>query len=423
VTGLEPGGILRQVFDKLAVEVSHENLDPSIVFHIAGKSLGFSASVTSWKDALADNFPQTAQRYDAFWDWSHEAGGSVYRLGAALPSLPLQRPADVRRTLPAVSGNAIRLLPLLLRTVRSQQTRLGALGEPAIDAMIDALLMDATGATSANCSAVQGAIALDLYRRGCQRVEGGTGRLAMLLVRAIRREGGLVQFGEGVRSLAPTRSGWIAVTDGGEEAWARTVIANVPPAGLDLLLGRRPRLPNAADAWGAFTLHLGIDATGLAELAPYHQVIGPDVREGASFVSIFPSRRTGGARWSISVSRHVRAGPWRAGTDGQKRRCLEQQMLDDVATLIPDVRERVHVLRSATPATFERFTSRPGGFVGGVVQRRGVVALLAAGHRPERGLILAGDHYFPGQGTVGTALSGINAYRDATEHLGKKAII
>lgn len=98
-------------------------------------------------------------------------------------------------------------------------------------------------------------------------------------------------------------------------------------------------------------------------------------------------------------------------------------MISDVEQVIPDVRDRILLRRSATPLTYERYTLRPGGFVGGLVQRPGNVALRSPGHRPERGLFLAGDHVFPGQGTVGTALSGINAYRDAMEQLGKRAAL
>ncbi|MEO8540591.1 MAG: hypothetical protein ABI577_12705, partial [bacterium] len=297
--------------------------------------------------------------------------------------------------------------------------------EPAIEAMIDSLLMDATGATAKECSAVQGAIALDLYRRGCQHVEGGTARLAMLLVRSVRRDGGRVDFGLGVERLHRDGKGWIAELSDGTNVFARTVVANVPPAALEMLLGQRPQLPAPGTAWGAFVLHVGIEATGLLPIRPYHQVIGPDSTHGSSFVSVFPSAKVHRQQWSVSVSRHVDPNIWKSNSNAYEatRRNLEQEMLTDVEKVIPDVRARVLLLRSATPRTFERYTSRPGGFVGGIVQRRSVVALRAPGHRPRRGLYLAGDHVFPGQGTVGTALSGINAYRDAAEHLGKRAIL
>lgn len=303
--------------------------------------------------------------------------------------------------------------------------RLGAVGSPEIDAMVDSLLMDATGAPAKECSAVQGAIALDLYRRGCQWVDGGTGRLAMLLVRAIRAFGGAVDFGVEVQRIERAEEGWSVFLADGRSVRARTVIANVPPAGLDRLLGRVVRMPTSASAWGAFVLHLGIDATGLERIHPYHQVVYADARHGNAFVSVFPSRKVAESIWAISVSCHVDPASWKGFPRevAAKRHSMEQRLLAAVGEVIPDVHERVKVLRSATPSTFERYTARPGGFVGGLVQRPNVVALRAPGHRRGRGLFVTGDHYFPGQGTVGTALSGINAYRDASEHLGKAPIL
>ncbi|MDZ7727256.1 MAG: hypothetical protein U5Q44_03140 [Dehalococcoidia bacterium] len=91
--------------------------------------------------------------------------------------------------------------------------------------------------------------------------------------------------------------------------------------------------------------------------------------------------------------------------------------------VIPDARSRVRLQRSAMPRTFERYTLRADGYVGGPVQRPGFPPLTAPGHRPARGIFVAGDHVFPGQGTVGVALSGINAYPDACDTLGVRALL
>ncbi|MGB4862976.1 MAG: NAD(P)/FAD-dependent oxidoreductase [Tepidiformaceae bacterium] len=424
VTGLEPGGILRQVFDKLSIDVPSRPLDPSITFHIPGHApLPYVADVAEWKHLLRGALPG-AQRYDRFWDWTHDVGGEVYRIGGHLPSLPLQRWADLRRTARATAPSMTRLIRWLGATVEDAKRHSDAEGSPAVDAMIDSLLMDATGAKARDCSAIQGAIALDLYRRGCQWVEGGTGRLAMMLARSIRDSGGEVRFGTGVRALTRTNGRWQITLADGEEVAARTVVANVPPAGLDRLLGRRIRPTSDRESWSAFVLHLGIDATNLPSISPFHQIV-PSDRRPSSLVSVFESRKVGAPRCSISVSTHVRAADWRGfpGALACQRGKTEDVLLRNVEEVIPDVRDRTIVQRSATPQTFERFTSRPGGFVGGLIQRPNVVALRARGHRPEPALFLAGDHVFPGQGTVGTALSGINAYRDAIEALGGRPLL
>lgn len=63
---------------------------------------------------------------------------------------------------------------------------------------------------------------------------------------------------------------------------------------------------------------------------------------------------------------------------------------------------------TASPRTWERFTSRPEGLVGGVPRRSGLAhykGVLPSPVRPH--LYLVGDSVFPGQSTLATALGGV----------------
>ena len=431
VTGLEPGGILAQVFDGLQLESPGTPLDPSIVLNIGGRTMPYWTDLARWQDEFSSAFPNAPDGYRRFWDWASEIGGIVYGIGNALPSFPIESLADIRRCLPALSHSVLKTLPLLPQTIAHVKHRFGAVGHAEADALIDGLLIDATGATADNCSAVQGAIALDIYRRGCQWVPGGTARLAMDLVRSVRNDGGDVHFRSSVMSLRRRREGWLVRTATGGAVLARTVVANVPPVALRRLLGdsipERSTVPQE-DSWGAFLLHLGIDATGLEPMHPFQQVVqtgGHSAEGDNALISIFPGKGDREHRWSLSVSTHTRAEHWwgDASTVECRRRALEERLVESVATVIPGVRERTLIQRCSTPRTFERFTGRPGGYVGGLIQRPSNAAIFAASHRPARGLYLAGDHVFPGQGTVGVALSGINAHRDLCDHLGRRPLI
>lgn len=431
VTGLEPGGILDRVFRALGRPVAARALDPSIVIHFPGQSLPYVASHSDWLRIFERAFPAAGPGYRRFWNWAHLAGGAVYEIGTHLPSLPLRTLADLRRTVPALAGRGALAVPLLPFTVGQVKAVLGARGCAEADALIDGVLLDATGCTAVDASAVQGAIALDLYRRGCQWVDGGTGRLAMSLVRAIRGSGGEVHFARPVTALRQSGRGWTVEVGGSPAFDARTVVANIPAAAFARLAGsRRPPPVRDRDAWGAFVLHLGIDGEDLEYPGPFHQVIDPaaPVHEAAAsaLVSIYPGRGVRSARWSLSVSTHTSPAAWQgldAGSACRRRLQLEDRLIGAAERVIPGVRGRVLVRRSATPLTYERFTGRPGGYVGGLRQRRGVVALLAPDHRPAPGAFLAGDHVFPGQGTVGVALSGINAYRDVADYLGRRPLL
>jgi phytoene dehydrogenase-like protein len=82
--------------------------------------------------------------------------------------------------------------------------------------------------------------------------------------------------------------------------------------------------------------------------------------------------------------------------------------------VLPGAWARARFVDLATPHTFERYTGRARGLVGGVPQTPATASLGGFSHRSGvPGLILAGDTVFPGQSTVGASLSGVNAARAA----------
>jgi hypothetical protein len=75
------------------------------------------------------------------------------------------------------------------------------------------------------------------------------------------------------------------------------------------------------------------------------------------------------------------------------------------------------VLHAGTPRTFHRYTRRAEGAVGGLPQTLAHANFAAASHRTDvPGLFLAGDTVFPGQGTLGVAISGYVAARSAARY-------
>jgi len=77
--------------------------------------------------------------------------------------------------------------------------------------------------------------------------------------------------------------------------------------------------------------------------------------------------------------------------------------------------------RAATPRSFAHYTLRGHGVVGGVRNDRRHALLGAQSYRSGvPGLYLCGDSVFPGQGTIGVTLSGINAWRSVRDDLGAR---
>ena len=73
----------------------------------------------------------------------------------------------------------------------------------------------------------------------------------------------------------------------------------------------------------------------------------------------------------------------------------------------PELVEDVVLTMPASPRTFERFTKRPLGRVGGVPRRVGIHHYLSiTPMQAAKNFYLVGDSAFPGQSTLACALGG-----------------
>jgi phytoene dehydrogenase-like protein len=99
---------------------------------------------------------------------------------------------------------------------------------------------------------------------------------------------------------------------------------------------------------------------------------------------------------------------------------LEAHLLGLVEDALPGFRDGIVSLESGSPRTFQAFTLHSLGRVGGVPQTPRSANFHAQHHSSGvRGLLMAGETVFPGQGTLGVTVSGYNAARTASRLLGR----
>jgi prolycopene isomerase len=96
----------------------------------------------------------------------------------------------------------------------------------------------------------------------------------------------------------------------------------------------------------------------------------------------------------------------------ERKRELEAYLIDRLAEVIPDVRERIEVCETGTPRTMGRYTSNPLGSIYGYAS----TVTSHSIHRPQPrtslpGLYLAGAWTFPAAGFTGAMSSGLNTAR------------
>jgi phytoene dehydrogenase-like protein len=251
---------------------------------------------------------------------------------------------------------------------------------------------------------------------------GGLGTIADALAEAVRRHGGQVLYRREATRIVQEKGQPVAVeTKRGQIFPAGVVIANLPPRNLAGLLADKPgrlrQLSSRPDrGWGAFVVYVGLDGTAVPDGFPLHHqvVVREPLGEGNTvFLSLSPDwdrTRAPAGRRALTLSTHTDLKPWwdmferdRPAYEARKAAYTER-LLAAAGFALPGLREAAGLILPGTPVTFQRFTRRAAGWVGGFPQTS---LFRAWPPRLGAGLWLVGDSIFPGQSTAAVALGGL----------------
>ena len=163
-------------------------------------------------------------------------------------------------------------------------------------------------------------------------------------------------------------------------------------------------------------LYVGLDGSAVPrDYALHHQVIVREpMGEGNTvFLSLSPAwdaKRAPKNRRALTISTHTGLSTWwhlyehdRAAYQARKAEYVER-VLKAAQVALPHLREAAETILPGTPVTFERFTRRLDGWVGGFPQTN---LFRAWSPRLDPNLWLVGDSIFPGQSTAAVALGGL----------------
>lgn len=417
-SGLDESGLFgrwRKIHD---LDVEFVFPDPAVVLRtpdytlpVCGDRDRFVDQLCAFQDAPAAGirafFAEQGRVADALWPVLDDAdrilpfgeGGLAWHLGRSLSYLPLLR---------QVGRPALRAME-----------RHGVADFRPLRTWVDALCQITVQADAATAEAPFALSTLDYAFRGTGHVHGGIGKLATALGSAIGRAGGEVVLPSRVRGIERDGDHWV-VHARNRRVRCRNVVSNVLPQVLGQLLGdlapdRRlqPVAARVEGGWTACMLYLRLAPTADLRPEPFHLELVAD--EGSPFVEgnhIFVSvsgsdedRAPGGER-TATVSTHV--APHRLQADpGRVTARVQARMDQTLRTLAPEVAGAVVHRMTASPRTWQRFTGRPGGLVGGVPRTVGLHHYWGLWPRPVLpGLWMVGDSVFPGQSTLATALGG-----------------
>lgn len=432
VGGFQAHGPHRLVGERLNIEWPVRQHEPAWVVHLPGYNI---ALTQDYQDVLR-HFPAS----ERFWKAQARIANLGWSLSAQGLPWPPTRLSEVLQLARAGLLNLpddLQLLPMAFRSTHHWLQQHGLAQDSAFARFVDAQLLISAQTTSRQANAVYSATALDLARQGVYHVKGGIGGLAETLVEKLRELGGQVLYKRRVTRIHVDggRVTGVSVQHGlraSKSEWMPCdfAVANLIPWSLDALLaGDSPRrlrheVQTRKPGWGAFALHVGVEAALLpSDLPDHHQIIttmeGP-LGEGRSvFVSLSPvwdsSRAPDGHR-AVTITTHTVLQPWwDALADNievyqTRKQVYTEKVLDAVEGALPGFRRSIRLLLSGSPVTYAFYTSRYRGMVGGLPQTS-----LFAARSPRTGipnLRMVGDSIFPGQSTAGVTLGAMRVAAD-----------
>ncbi|MEM7448505.1 MAG: NAD(P)/FAD-dependent oxidoreductase [Myxococcota bacterium] len=425
-----------QFFDRLRsrheLEFEFCPLDPVVTLRTDEFVLPVSSSREDFLLALTslDGVPEQATL--RFFEDQRRVADALWALFDDEDLLPPLGPRSVLRHIGRV-GTYLPLLPLVGQPVEKLLARHGLSECRPLRTYLDAVCQITIQASASSAEAPFALAAIDYFFRGTGHIEGGVGTLAWAMARAFERHGGTLMLSNRVKSLELHAGGCRVETRRGT-LHAERVIANLTPHALRRLMQLEPgsnrRLDTLAsqveDGWGAAMLYWKVSDQVLTqssvdplrsahERGPFHlQLVGdsdgPLMEGNHVFCSVSGAeeRRGGPGERTVTVSTHVPMRSYRgAENPGEYIDRVHERMRQTIRQRSPELAEACVGEMTASPRTFERFTGRDFGYVGGIPRTHGWSHYRSLGPTsPAASVFLIGDSVFPGQSTLATALGG-----------------
>ena len=415
-SGFDPHGPHTRVAQMLGLEWPVEPVaDATWVTHLPGCSVHQWVDVGRWRDEYMRLFPFSR----AFWQKQQQLAHTAWGIAARDFPWPPSNLVEAARLASALRPDVLLSAPYLFHKVRHL---FPAGATPQFKAFIDANLLISAQAISDDADALYGASVLDLPRRGVMQVRGGMGAVAGALVSWIRANGGEVIFRQRVTAIETVRGRARAVlTAKGLRIEADAFIANLTPWALHSLLGAaspaalKNELGRRPDMWGAFVVYASVPAEKIPQVITHHQVV-VDINKplgecNSVFISLSPlndSTRAPAGMRTATLSTHTRVRDWQAlfeqspSAYEERKAAYTLRVLEAAGRALPGFQSAVDLVLPGTPHTYQFYTHRPLGMVGGFPQTS-----LFNARGPQTGIPnvwLVGDSVFPGQSTAGVTL-------------------
>ncbi|MFN7248859.1 MAG: C-3',4' desaturase CrtD [Microcystis sp.] len=436
VAGLEVGGIHQRIFAELGIDLPDSvPCDPACAVFLPGETTAINVwrDRQKWQEERQKQFPGS----EPFWQLLQKLFQASWRFQSRDPVLPPRNWWDLGQLIAALRLDTAITFPFTLMTVGDALRLYGLERDKRLKTFLDLQLKLYSQVTADETALLYAAAALAVSQspQGLSHLQGSMQVLSDRLVTALEKYGGKLQMRHTVEKILTEKgkaTGIIVRNQKNGQIYpemADEIVANIPIQNLPQLIDREAipslyhrRIEKLPPASGAFVVYLGVDRAAIPPDCPPHlQFLYDDdgiIGENNSlFVSVSKEgdgRAPVGKATIIASSFTDTSLWWRKGEDNyqQLKAAYTQEAIERLGNYFHLSPDHIVHIESATPRTFERFTGRNQGIVGGIGQRLSTFGPFGVATRtPIPHLWLVGDSTHPGEGTAGVSYSALTVVR------------
>ncbi|PSF35546.1 C-3',4' desaturase CrtD [Aphanothece hegewaldii CCALA 016] len=433
VAGLEPRGIHHRIFKELEIELPEATYcDPACAVFLPNetKPIQVWRDPIKWQTERQKQFPNS----EPFWQLLSKLFQASWRFQSRDPVLPPRNLWDIWQLFQALRPDTLITVPFALMTVGDALKLYGLYWDQRLKTFLDLQLKLYSQVNADETALLYAATALSVSQapQGLYHLKGSMQVLSDRLVTALEKYGGKLLMRHTVETIHTSNGQVTGVTIRNQktgEKWiekADQIVANVTVQNLaemtENFSNYQKRVEKLPEPSGAFVIYLGVKREAIPENCPPHLQFlydydGPIGENNSLFVSVSQcgDGRAPDGKATIIASSFTNTASWWKGTKEEYESLKQQYTQEAIARLSSYFHltsDTIIHQESATPLTFERYTARDKGIVGGIGQRIPTFGPFGVATRtPISNLWLVGDSTHPGEGTAGVSYSALTVVR------------
>ncbi len=418
----EPGGVGGELLETIGMPPINGEPLPGYQAWLPDRTVRLYRDRSAWIKERRKVFADSPA-HQSFWKLLDRLANVFWQATRRGVKLPLRSLTDLTGACAALGWRNIHYGRFLNWTMGDALRSHGLRNDQSLVGLLAMLIEDTVHSTVDQAPLINSALGITIRGAGLSRASGGMRGFWQKFASHYRQIGGKLWVGCRVGKIAGSNGRFLIDTRRGI-IQARQVVSAIPVELTTSLtrpaISRRLKRYLTRDAQargGAGVVCLGVPEEEVAgQEFTHHQLMqdtsAPLGNGNNMFISVSAARdlesAPAGFR-SVMISTHCDLQEWQeldAEAYHAKKTALGKRLVEFARRVYPNLATRPLVEEVGTPQTFERFTQRPLGAVGGVRLTLQNANQRAVPHDiGVPGLWLAGDTTWPGLGTVACVVS------------------